>query len=348
MSGDKTMSRTKCFYLSLTRIADLNERPYEVEPISRDRWRTGDYVMGEITHGHGSHTPLELTTGRLVEGMPGDRVIGAFGKRCATLEGVGTWEDIGDDLAMQSMTAAGLLGKVTSISHFSLQPVPLAYVGHVCRGRSSLNMLDFVKPSDTRKLSIPVILLVGTSMSAGKTATGRVVIHELKKMGLSVVGAKLTGAGRYRDVLSFGDAGADHILDFVEAGMPSTIADPEDYRARLRQLLSQIEALAADVLVAEAGASPLEPYNGAVAIEEIGDKVCCRILCASDPYAVVGVRTAFDFQPDLVAGPAANTKAGIELVRKLTGVRALNMMDRSTHAVLADILREKLGAVGVG
>ena len=80
----------------------------------------------------------------------------------------------------------------------------------------------------------------------------------------------------------------------------------------------------------------------AVAIEEIGSQVRCRILCASDPYAVVGVRTAFGFQPDLVTGPAANTEAGIDLVVKLTGVRALNMMDRSSHDELASILRKKL------
>lgn len=336
------MSRTKCFYLSLTRIADLEEAAYGIERVPRDRWTTGDYVMGEITHGHSTYSLLELGTGRLVEGMPGDRVVGALGKRCATLEGVGTWEEIGDDLTMQSMTAAGLFGKVTSISHLSPRPVPLEYVGHVTRSGTTLNMLDFVKPVAAHALDMPVVLLVGTSMSAGKTTTGRVVIHELKRMGRTVVGAKLTGAGRYRDVLSFSDAGADHILDFVDAGMPSTIADPEEYRSRLRQLFSQIAALKADVLVAEAGASPMEPYNGAVAIEELGDNVCCRILCASDPYAVVGVQTAFGFRPDLVTGPAANTAAGIELVKKLTGIPALDMMDRSSHAELAKMLQGKL------
>ena len=126
------MSRIKCFYLSLTRIADLEEAPYDVESVPRTHWGTGDYVMGEITKMHRSYSLLELNTGRLVEGMPGDRVIGALGKRCATLEGVGSWEEIGDDLSMQAMTAAGLFGKVTSISQLSPQPVPLDYVGLAC------------------------------------------------------------------------------------------------------------------------------------------------------------------------------------------------------------------------
>ena len=68
----------------------------------------------------------------------------------------------------------------------------------------------------------------------------------------------------------------------------------------------------------------------------------CRILCASDPYAVVGVQAAFDFLPDLVTGPAANTDAGIELVKKLTGVRALDIMDTESHEELGALLRTRL------
>ena len=34
-----------------------------------------------------------------------------------------------------------------------------------------------------------------------------------------VIGTKLTGAGRYRDILAMRDAGADYIFDFVDAGL---------------------------------------------------------------------------------------------------------------------------------
>ncbi|MDJ0958072.1 MAG: DUF1611 domain-containing protein [Arenicellales bacterium] len=336
------MSQPRYCFLSLTRISDLERKPFNILPIERKSWANGDYVLAEITSKHSPYGELELTTGRMVEAIPGDKIIGALGKRAATLEGVGTWEEVGSDLCMHSLTSAGLFGKATSISPLSMRPMPIKYVGHVTREDTKLNMLDFVAPTQQQQLRIPVILLVGTSMSAGKTTTGRVVIHELKRCGYTVAAAKLTGAGRYRDILSFGDAGADHILDFVDAGLPSTVLDADEYRLCLRQLLSRISALKVDVLVAEAGASPLEPYNGATAIEELKDNVCCKILCASDPYAVVGVRTAFDFQPDLVAGPAANTEAGIVLVEKLTGVKALNLMNRESEPILTDLLRKKL------
>jgi len=95
-------------------------------------------------------------------------------------------------------------------------------------------------------------------------------------------------------------------------------------------------------VVAEAGASPLEPYNGAIAKEMIRDNVKFKLLCAQDPYAVVGVQHAFQRSPDLVAGGAANTEAAIALVHKLSGLPALNLMDPSSHGELADMLRKAL------
>ncbi len=82
---------------------------------------------------------------------------------------------------------------------------------------------------------------------------------------------------------------------------------------------SRIAACEAQVLVAEAGASPLEPYNGAIVVEYLRDLARFTVLCASDPYAVLGVQTAYGagLRADLVTGPAANTEAAITLVREL-------------------------------
>ncbi|MGD8977777.1 MAG: hypothetical protein PVG91_09245, partial [Gammaproteobacteria bacterium] len=87
----------------------------------------------------------------------------------------------------------------------------------------------------------------------------------------------------------------------------------------------------------------LEPYNGSVAVEAIRKLTRFTVLCASDPYAVVGVQTAFKQRPDLVAGPAANTDAAIALVEKLAGVQALNLLDRKCYPVLKDMLAAGLG-----
>ena len=111
---------------------------------------------------------------------------------------------------------------------------------------------------------------------------------------------------------------------------------------RCARLLTMITEAGADVVVAEAGASPLEPYNGATAIAEIEPNVRCMVLCASDPYAVVGVISAFKKRPDLVAGAAANTEAGIALVQKLCDIKALDLLDKRSMPDLRTLLKRAL------
>jgi hypothetical protein len=113
-------------------------------------------------------------------------------------------------------------------------------------------------------------------------------------------------------------------------------------RDAIRPLLNHINDRNPDLLVVEAGASPLEPYNGAALMDELGDNVVCTILCASDPYAVLGVEKAFGLVPDLVTGPATTTSAAVELVRKLCDLRGINIIDPSTKMAFRDFLRKQL------
>ena len=328
------------FFSSVTRITDLRERPFQTVPLPRAEWRAADYVVGEVINN--SPVPLELATGRSVEVVPGDLVVGALGRRKATLEVVGSWESVGSDLELQLLTGAGLLGRATSLSAMLPELVRLGYRGHVHVEGRTARMPDFVPSVPDREFAHPVVLVVGSSMSAGKTTTAKLIIRELVESGHRVIGAKLTGAGRYRDILGMRDAGAVSVFDFIDFGLPSTLCPAGEYRPALRGLLSRIAAIEADVVVAEAGASPLEPYNATPAIEELGSNVRCVVLCAFDPYSVVGVVQAFGTRPDLVAGVATSTLAGIDLVEALTGLRALDLLDPASRPELKRILLECL------
>ena len=334
--------KPRYIFTSLTRISDLPEVPFSVEPLPRREWETGDYVVGEVASPPNRLSRIELGNGRMVEIVEGDMIVGAFGVRYATLEMVGGWQAIGRNRMMEALTGAGLFGKATSRSTLLPSPPSLVYKGHVLTSEKKATMLDYAPQDPEREFDLPVVLLVGTSMSAGKTTSAKVIVHLLREAGLVVVGAKLTGAGRYRDILAMQDAGADYIFDYVDAGLPSTVVSEREYRHALRNLLSRMGAVEADVVVAEVGASPLEPYNGAAAIEEVGPNVRCTVLSASDPYAVTGVFTAFDNRPDLVTGLATSTQAGIELVEKLCSIEAINVLDRSSLPRLRSILDERL------
>ena len=333
---------------SVARISDLPQLSFAVEPRPRAQWDTGDYVVCSVSELRGPLRSIELTSGRIMEVAEGDRIVGVLGHRAATLEVVGSWHAVTADLRMDVLTSAGLFGRITSKSSFLPWPMGLQYEGHVQIGAAHARMRDYVPAAPQRALRAPVVLVIGTSMSAGKTTAARIIIRELKRQGLRVVGTKLTGAARYRDILSMSDAGADEVFDFVDAGLPSTVCPADECRAALGGLLARMAVADPDVLVVEAGASPLEPYNGATAIDMIAPNVRCTVLCASDPYAVVGVMNAFERRPDLIAGGAANTQAGIALVQQLTGLRALNLTDPEALPVLRELLRAtlKLSAVG--
>ncbi|MBL7473241.1 hypothetical protein [Robertkochia sediminum] len=337
------MKNSGYIFTTLTRISDLETQSFALKRLSREHWATGDYIVGRITDIGSSSSQLELPNGRM-RGVIGDElVVGALGVRHATLEATGSWKAVGDDGAMHMLSGGGLMGKLTSRSMFMPEMISILYHGHVIRDGQKVTMDDFVRPCAQKSYDIPTILFIGTSMSAGKTTSARIVTSLLTRAGYKVLGAKITGTGRFKDILAVKDVGAVQVYDFVDAGLPSTICDPEVYEKKLDHMLSCMAASEADVAVVEIGASPLEPYNGDIAYKGIKDQVKCCILSASDPYAVYGLMEAFGVKPDLVTGISTNTLGGQEMVERLCGVPAMNLLDTGSIPPLKSILRQKLG-----
>lgn len=334
------MSFVRPLLTSVTRRSDLASAGFDVTALPRDRWASADFVVAEVLGL--ARYPFEVACGRRVEAVAGDLIVGTFGKRQATLEVVGDWEDVGEDGLLDALTGAGVLGRATSVSPWIHPLTPLRYVGHATRDGQPLRMADFALRARRHRLVAPVVLIVGTSMSAGKTTAARVIVRLLAARGLRVVAAKVTGAARYRDMLGCLDAGAAAVFDFVDVGLPSSIAPPREYGRLLDVLLSNIAGQSPDAVVIEAGASPLEPYNGAIAVRRLRRLTRAVVLAASDPYAVLGVQEAFRLRPDVVTGPAANTSAGVALSEKLSGARALNVLDHAAASELDGILLDRI------
>lgn len=332
----------KFIFTGLTRISDLSEKGFDIVKLDRSLWKTGDYVICKVLKKGSDTFKIELSNGRMRGVMGGDILVGALGIRHATLEATGSWKAVKDDGVMHVLTGGGLFGKLTSKSVYIHEMTKIEYVGHAFRDGKKKTMDDFVKPFEDRPFNTPVVLFVGTSMSAGKTTSARIITHLLKVANLKVVGAKFTGAGRYKDILAIKDVGADAVFDFVDAGLPSSICDETIYLEKLNYLKNAVSSVAADVAVIEIGASPLEPYNGDMAINAIRDQVKCIVLSASDPYSVFGLMKAFDIVPDIVTGISTNTIAGRELVEKLCNVTALNLIDPKAIPKLKDILSKAL------
>jgi len=343
-----TKARPRHVLPSITRIADFDEADLEsgavaTAPLDRAEWATGQYVEAVVAGDAARPYRIERRDGRRADVLPGDRLIGALGRRAATLQAVGDWKDALDDGVLDLLSMAGVIGRCTSRSQFGDPVPPLTYLGHVRRDDTPVTMREFAVEAESTNLAIPVVLIIGTSMDAGKTLTGTRLVRLLRANGARIVAAKLTGVGRYRDVQALGDAGADWIFDFVDAGLPSTAVPRNDFCAAVGGLLGTMGSVGADVAVVEAGASPLEPYNGDTAVDLLGDCIRTVVLCASDPYAAAGVMQAFPMRPSIIAGRAASTTAGVELTERLTGRPCLDLLDGADRAAAEAVLLEELG-----
>lgn len=295
--------------------------------LPRSSWSDGDYVVARVESPQGG--AIEAPDGHAVRVVQGDLVVCALGVRRATLEVVGDWRAVDSD-RLDTLTRAGVVGRATSVSNW-IAPllVALRYLGHLELGGFPARMSDWAlaEPTPGSGPATPAVVLIGTSMSSGKTTAALCIIRRLQALGLTVAGVKLTGVARFSDILAMRDSGAVRVADFVDAGLPSTVAPRDGVVAATDRLLAALDAERPDVLVAEAGASPLEPYQGDAVLERLASRTRLTVLCASDAYAVRGGVDAFGTQPDFVAGRAASTSASVALVSRLSGLEALDTTD---------------------
>ncbi|MFB6265802.1 MAG: hypothetical protein ABEI07_01830, partial [Candidatus Nanohaloarchaea archaeon] len=87
------------------------------------------------------------------------------------------------------------------------------------------------------------------------------LVGELDSRGYDVASLKLTGSAREHDRLEMEDAGAVASLDFVDAGLPTTVEDAEEVVASARGLIQEVWDGGVDVVVAELGAGVLSKYR---------------------------------------------------------------------------------------
>lgn len=348
---------SRTHYGSLTRIADLQTRPFTIEKAPRSIWATGDYIVGRYI-GQGEAN-LELIDGSLQPLKLNDLVVGALGDRQATNEVVGTWKLIDEashPVTMDMICGSGVYGIETSRCSQHLPSPKFIYEGHCFRLGKKVCMRDFGPKQNTRKMPhCKIILLAGTSMSSGKTFTGRAIIDIIKNdLGIEkVAAAKFTGAGYNHDIRQFSEAGADFVCDFVDVGYPSTVLPAEEYREiALPAILALLAEQNADVIVGEVGASPFEKYNGVEVLKQLlvsdtRPENVYLVLCASDAYGILGLRQVLaneGLTTEIlgVAGMAACNTAAADLVKRVCGLHAFNLKNPASIAEFRVLLEKCL------
>jgi len=100
--------------------------------------------------------------------------------------------------------------------------------------------------------NVPTIAVVGTTMDSGKTTSAAYLVHGLRRYGLNVGYAKVTGTGAAGDPELLRDAGASPVLDFTDLGYASTYLLPTAVvESMYGELVAHLEQAGVDAIVIE-------------------------------------------------------------------------------------------------
>ena len=223
--------------------------------------RTGDLVLARVTK-LGQHEHIELPDGRKAVLYPGTEIVVAYGNRYAPdqFEAV-----VPERLGPCHLVAAGGIASQMLSKHSKMrnptEVLPLGLLGDSEGNRINLDAfgLPDVKPDPSGRRPL-TILVTGTSMNSGKTTIMSNLTKGLVWSGQKVAAAKLSGTGAGGDRWRIIDAGADPVLDFVDAGVASTYYLPSDRVERIAgTILSELFRSPVDFVLLEVSDGLLEP-----------------------------------------------------------------------------------------
>ena len=175
----------------------------DVELSDRLEVREGNVVVVKALQEKTVYDKIELVNGRMAKVSRDDVIAGVLGKRRALQGFVG---DLPEKLAVGDrvhiLNLGGVIGVVVSGNLDVGKPLLCEVMGSVVRDGELLSIRRELPPPPEKLPDVPLILVEGTCMSAGKTHAAASIIGKLSQRGYRVNGAKLTGVACLRDLLN--------------------------------------------------------------------------------------------------------------------------------------------------
>ena len=249
--------RPESFDLTSAALVESNSTP-----------KDGDVVLVRCLDDKGAYDTVEDWRGVGVKLGRGDVFVGVLGTRRSgtKLTGVvptGTVK-CGDRLDL--IAIGGQVAQATSKARYAAaQALPLEVVGFFSGPRGKIaNIADarIVEPSRSPEAFDParIFVVAGTSAEAGKTTFVCNFNIGLKKVkpGLKTAAIKACGTGRPKDSMVHRRANYDTVVDFVDAGWPTTYAIGADDYLKLLSGMLRYALAKAEIVVVELGGDFLD------------------------------------------------------------------------------------------
>ena len=313
------------------------------------RVQAGEALLVRVLNPNHAYDCLELASGDTVGLRSGDQFVAVAGSRQALRGFVGSPPESvrqGDRLAILSL--GGIVGRFTGGLLDLGVPTPVEVVDRLGQDGQPLCMTGSAIPRRAKLGSIcPVVAVVGTSMSAGKTRAATELVARACDAGFRVAGVKLTGVACLRDVLRMRERGAFEAVSFLDAGLASTVDEPE-LTSFASGLLHYLNELSPDLIIAELGDGILGPYGVDRLLQEpsLNRAIRVVVLAASDHVGAWGgveLLRRWGLSTDVITGPVTDSAASSQLLEQTLGVPAVNACTDGHH--LFDAIQPRLSAL---
>lgn len=334
---------------SVLKRVELPDDEVQVEE-SGHKPQSGDIIAVRITEQRGNYGEVDLPGGELKQLEVGDVVLGTLGNRAGVKGYIGRVPDRieeGEDIYF--LGSGGIFGEFVSATKELGKPYVGEFLGYVADGDRLLNMKEFgLERLEELEADADVVPVVASRMDAGKTTFAAKLIEELDQRGYRVGSVKLTGSARERDRLQMYDAGSLISLDFVDAGLPTTVEESDAVIGAAKAVITEAwESEELDIVVAEFGAGVISNYRVMDTLKDldIRNRIFAIAAAALDVAGAYGLKKLLqeqDYGLDMVSGPITDTTAGVEKIEDTVGVPALNSFRQEDVEQAADIVEERL------
>jgi hypothetical protein len=281
--------RPEAFDLTSAALINSNSVPKE-----------GDLVLVRCLDSRGAYDSVDDWRGIGVKLYRGDVFVGVLATRRSgtKLTGIVPTREVKRGDRLDLIAIGGQVGQATSKTRYAAaRALPLEVLGFFSGPRGKIaNIADarIVQPAASLENFDParVFVVAGTSAEAGKTTFVCNFNIGLKKVNPRVKTAaiKACGTGRPKDSIVHRSANYDHVVDFVDAGWPTTYGIGADDYLNLLSGMLRYALAKAEIVVVEVGGDFLDARAPETLSYLVGRGARCGIVVNDAMGALEGMR----------------------------------------------------------
>jgi hypothetical protein len=313
----------------------------------------GDVALFEVVK-IGKHKTVQSESKHIKNIFEGDLILAAFANRYATDQFEG-YLPTKPTRFLDILGSGGAIGIVASknAAFEEIKPTRLELIGYsINENNEVVNTVYYNNEEISFTGELPdraqIILSVGSTMESGKSTSAAFLARGINNAGRKVGFIKLTGTCFTKDKDLVNDCGADMVLDFIDAGFPSTYMLSKQELLNLYQfLLNKFKGLNYDYIIVEI-ADGLVQRETEFLLNDVNfmKTIYKTIFSSTDSLAAfwgTDYLTAIGFRPAIISGRLTMSPLLIQEVKRRCEIPVLTLDELASENII-EIIENNINA----